>query len=290
MQFRIGPSTAPDTSYDPASGLPLGGSPLVRLTDPVTGTLAPGVTVNKVRQLTLNEANGDPSTVNGVDYPGGSLGLFINNTRWSGESPRTTNDFTPLPLGGGEQNFFTELPEEGSTELWEIVNLTMDAHPIHIHLIQFQVVNRQEFRENHYLAAYHAAFPGGRYIPGFGPPLHYSATLNTLSGGKDGGNPDITPYLETRVKPPEPNEAGWKDTVVMYPGEVTRIVMRWSPTELPLNTDASALSYAFDPNAGGIGYVEHCHILDHEDNEMMRPLAVQPNSSVPRTVVQGIDY
>ena len=75
----------------------------------------------------------------------------------------------------------------------------------------------------------------------------------------------------------------------MYPGQVTRIAVRWAPTDLPVNTSAASAFYPFDPN-DGYGYVWHCHIIDHEDNEMMRPDAVEPNSSATRTKFMNIDY
>jgi spore coat protein A, manganese oxidase len=83
-------------------------------------------------------------------------------------------------------------------------NFTADAHPIHIHLVQFQVVNRQ--------------------------PLHRGS-----------------------VRHPEPSETGFKDTVIAYPGQITRVKAH------------------FDRPGR---YVWHCHILEHEDNEMMRPYQV----------------
>jgi FtsP/CotA-like multicopper oxidase with cupredoxin domain len=82
---------------------------------------------------------------------------------------------------------------------------------------------------------------------------------------------------------------GWKDTVIAYPGEVTRIVIRWAPTDMPATgLDAPVVgvnSYVGfdptvlveDPNTPGalnVGYVWHCHIVDHEDNEMMRNYTV----------------
>ncbi len=71
--------------------------------------------------------------------------------------------------------------------------------------------------------------------------------------------------------PPGPNETGWKDTVKMYPGQVSRILVRWAPQDIPANgVTAGQNKYAFDPTVGP-GYVWHCHIVDHEDNEMMRP-------------------
>jgi spore coat protein A len=215
----------------------------------------------------------------------------------------------PIPgftLDGTGKNYISELPKEGETEIWEIVNITADAHPIHLHLVQFQLLNRQNFDVAKYIAAYDASFPGGGYdhmtgqpypagvyIPAFGPPLNY----NTGNPNALGGNPDINAlnarkkslYLQGVPTPPLPQENGWKDTVVMYPGQVTRILVRWAPTDIPAATAPSAANFPFDPN-GGHGFVWHCHIVDHEDNEMMRPDEVVPNAGAPRTYVQGADY
>jgi FtsP/CotA-like multicopper oxidase with cupredoxin domain len=105
----------------------------------------------------------------------------------------------------------------GDTEVWEIYNFTADAHPIHIHLVQFQVVDRQ--------------------------------ALATDAEGM-ATQPAILVGLP---RPPEVWETGFKDTVIAYPGEVTRV-----RATFPLN---------------GL-FVWHCHILEHEDNEMMRPYCV----------------
>jgi len=99
----------------------------------------------------------------------------------------------------------TELPTAGSIEEWEIHNFTVDAHPIHIHLVQFQIVGR------------------------------YAADGVTLIGG------------------PEPGETGFKDTVIAYPGQVTKVRAQF---DIPGR------------------FVWHCHIVEHEDNEMMRPYDV----------------
>ncbi len=89
--------------------------------------------------------------------------------------------------------------------------------------------------------------------------------------------------------PPFANEAGWKDTVIMFPGQVTRIAVRFAPTSLVNTTAPSAASYPFEPTALGQGHVWHCHIVDHEDNEMMRPHRVKPHAAT-RTYNQGKDY
>jgi spore coat protein A len=151
-------------------------------------------------------------------------------------------------------------------------------------------MNRQNFNVNKYNKAYNAlfpataaidpmtgmAYPGGAFVGGYGPPLNYvSGNARAL-----GGNPDIVPYLQGPAAPPLPQEAGWKDTVIMFPGQVTRIMVRWAPTELPASTPAAAAYFPFDPS-GNLGYVWHCHIIDHEDNEMMRPDKVLINPNFP---------
>jgi FtsP/CotA-like multicopper oxidase with cupredoxin domain len=288
MQFVVDPaSTLPDEPFDPALGGELR-TAMTRLVAPATGTPGAGVTVDKTRQLTLNEVMG----------PAGPLAALVNNSKWDGKRPDGTviNGGQPGPDGA---TYYTELPVEGETELWEIVNLTADAHPIHLHLVQFQLMNRQAFNVNKYVGVYDASFPAGVYTPEYGPPLAYDPFANPQSGGKWGGNPDVgllakngkPMWLQGPAKPPLPEEAGWKDTVIMYPGEVTRIMVRWAPTDLPANTPATDAYFPFDPN-GGHGYVWHCHIIDHEDNEMMRPDAVipNPNAPVPRDFVKGTHY
>jgi spore coat protein A, manganese oxidase len=300
MEFRVGTCSTvcgpADQSYDPVSGGPLRrNQPIVRLANAATGTA--NVIPDLTRQLTLNEVMGMPTTaVNPITgavtaYPGGPLEVLINNTKWSGQSSRPYGDFQAI-TAGGTVTYFSETPQEGSTEFWEIVNLTADAHPIHLHLVQFQVVNRQVFDFKKYNQVYGASFPGGAYVPGFGPPLHYNGTVNPLGGGKFGGNPDVAPYLKGPARPPAANEVGWKDTVIAYPGEVTRIAVRWAPTDAPARTRAADLYYPFDPNGsyGQFSYVWHCHIIDHEDNEMMRPDLVLPNGNAIRSIIKGVDY
>ena len=263
VQFRVGlPTGGPDTSYDPATAVP--GS--LRPANPIV-VLDPAVTAvqpDRVRQLTLNEVMG----------AGGPLEVLLNNTKWDGT-------MSGLPAPGT-----TEMPRVGSTEVWEIINLTADAHPIHLHLVQFQLLSRQGFQTSKYLRAYGAAFAGGVYNPAAGPPGVYG-TPN--ADGAVGGNPAVGPFLQRKPMPPAANEMGWKDTVIMYPGEVTRIVVRWAPQDVLVNSVSAGVNkFSFDPTAGqtvvddgfgypgGPGYVWHCHIIDHEDNEMMRPYTVAP--------------
>uniref|UniRef100_C6E9L4 Multicopper oxidase type 2 n=1 Tax=Geobacter sp. (strain M21) TaxID=443144 RepID=C6E9L4_GEOSM len=320
MQFVVGAVPATDASFNPAlPGATLRQS-MVRLVNPATGTVA--VPVQKTRQLTLNEVMGmpqlatDPITGLPVAYPGGPLEVLVNNTKWNGKRingvDAATGDYTfePIPgltLDAKGTNYISERPNEGETEVWEIVNLTADAHPIHLHLVQFQLVDRQNFDAKGYTAAYNLAFPGGGfdpmtlkpypagvYIPGFGPPLSYDS--DPANARAVGGNPDIAAlvkgkpvYLQGPAAPAPPHEAGWKDTVMAMPGQVTRIAVRWAPTDLAAATQAASAFFPFDPN-GGDGYVWHCHIIDHEDNEMMRPDEVTPNPNALRSYVKGVDF
>jgi spore coat protein A len=311
MQFRVvAGASLPDTSFNPATPgatIRKNGQEIVRLVDPLTGTLAKKVNPDLTRALTLVEiANENERTAGGVNYRGGPLEVLVNNTKWMGARP---NRFNPnemmglTPVNGGVSdgigNYLTELPNEGATEVWEIINTTMDAHPIHTHLAQFQLLNRQAYDLAGYVAAYEAAFPGGAFIPGYGPPLAY--TPSGASGGRYGGNPDVTRYLIGPPAPPNSNEAGWKDTVFCPPAAVTRFVVRWAPTDKPVQPNGSAaLRYDFIPNDEIPGnpnavydFVWHCHIVDHEDNEMMRPDAVVANPLIPkaaRPYQMGRDY
>jgi len=113
----------------------------------------------------------------------------------------------------------TENPSVGATEVWEFYNTTGDAHPMHIHEIVFEVVNRE------------------------------GLVLDANGDVEEPVQPDGA------VTPAEPWETGFKDTVIAYPGQVTRVRAQFL-------------------NPGQ--YVWHCHIVEHEDNEMMRPFRVGP--------------
>ncbi len=177
----------------------------------------------KTRVLTLNE----------FESPNGPLKVMLNLT-----------DFA-APV--------SEMPVVGTTEIWKIVNTTMDTHPIHLHLTQFQLVSRQAFDATAYGLAFVAA---NGTMPFDG--------VNANDSGHTAYTPvDPTPYLQGLPKGGAANERGWKDTVRMSPGEVSTIVVRFAPID-------GTSDYGFDPSAAP-GYVWHCHIIDHEDNEMMRP-------------------
>jgi spore coat protein A len=113
----------------------------------------------------------------------------------------------------------SENPSVGDTEVWELYNTTADAHPMHIHEVVFEVLNRE------------------------------GLVLD------DKGEVDVPIRLDGNVRPREPWETGFKDTVIAYPGEVTRVKAEFtSPGQ----------------------FVWHCHIVEHEDNEMMRPYRIGP--------------
>lgn len=153
----------------------------------------------------------------------------------------------------------SEDPEECSTEEWVIVNLTGDTHPIHLHLTQFQLVGRYTLVDPDAYASDWTTLNGGE------PP--YMFTPQELNPFTDGDY-----IVPGSFVAPAPNEHAWKDTIQMNPGEVTIIRVRFAPI------DGSG-KYPFDPTEGP-GYVWHCHIIDHEDNEMMRPYVVTPATSI----------
>jgi spore coat protein A len=131
-----------------------------------------------------------------MDAQGRSLGVRIN--------------------GKGYDDPVTEAVKLGSIEKWRFINTTDDAHPMHLHLVQFRILHRQGFDT--------AAFRNG------------------------------TLQLVGQPREPQPGESGWKDTAVVGPGDMLTILVR------------------FDGYAGR--YVFHCHMLEHEDNDMMRPYEV----------------
>jgi spore coat protein A, manganese oxidase len=317
MRFNVAAATPGfvDNTFNPAAtGATVRVNPMVRLSNPVTGTVEPGVTIHKVRRLTVNEAIG----------AGGPLEVLVNNTLYDGSKPRVpfigvNSDFTPITTIWNT-TYYSELPHEGETELWEIVNLTADAHPMHPHLVAFQVLNRQPLDVLGYMAAYNALYAAtGMPIDGYGPPLNYNnsgsanSACSALPPGRGdpgyqavvdpvtgtitapcilGGNPDpaATLSLLGPPVPPMPQEIGWKDTVQALPNMVTRILVRFAKPDLPANTAADSAGYDFSPNSGH-GYVWHCHIVDHEDNEMMRPFSVYANPFInSRSFVQGVNY
>ncbi len=136
----------------------------------------------------------------------------------------------------------TPNPTAGTTEDWYYINLTGDTHPMHTHLVTFQVVARYPFNA----AAYMAAAPA----------------VTDVNGRPAGfGGIDPTPFYTGPAAPADPAERGFKDTVKANPGQVTIIRAKF---DLPTGVTAPQ------------SYVHHCHIVEHEDNDMMRPFVVSP--------------
>jgi spore coat protein A len=127
----------------------------------------------------------------------------------------------------------TEVYTDGQVVVWDIYNTTGDTHPMHFHLVNVQVLGRAPF---------------------------------------DNSNPSQLTFTPlTAFQAPDPNYAGWKETVRVNPGEVTRVIMKMElPKGLPF---AIPTSPRFP---GAHEYVWHCHILEHEEHDMMRPLVVKP--------------
>jgi spore coat protein A len=130
----------------------------------------------------------------------------------------------------------TETPKVGAVEDWVYINMTGDTHPMHMHLVTFQVIGRTPFDAE----AYEAAYGGPNGVP---------------------GGIDPTPFATAPMFPPEPEERGFKDTVKANPGQFTTIRAKF---DLPTGVTAPQ------------DYVYHCHIVEHEDNDMMRPFTVIP--------------
>lgn len=180
MQFRVSDTGDRNTSSLPASLRPIVGTPEQQAV--------------KTRLLSLG-GGGDPDDPTSM----ATMPMVLNGCRWS----------DPV----------TENPILDTVEIWNLINLTDDSHPIHLHMVRFQILDRRPFDLFAYLNS---------------RQLNYTAAAT----------------------PPDPNEAGWKDTVRADPGVVTRIIVRFE---------------------GFVGrYVWHCHVLEHEDNEMMRPYEVLP--------------
>ena len=208
MQFRVRAASSRDTSALPSElRLP----PVERLPAPV-----------RTRDISLNELSSTS-----VRVVSDSLGNVVLDPGPLAEpfAPQSAALGTWSAAGGAQPlewaDAVTENPDVGDVENWNIRNFTVDAHPIHIHLVQFQVVKRV-----------------------------VTDPMLSPHGMRD----DDLVEPGTAVRP-EPWESGWKDTVIVYPGEYTQVRARFDTAGL---------------------FVWHCHILEHEDNEMMRPYRVGP--------------
>jgi spore coat protein A len=137
-----------------------------------------------------------------------------------------------------------EFPQKDTTEIWNYVNLTVDAHPMHPHLIKFQVLGRVPLDVDRFTDDWFTWIDAGRN------PATRPQALNYAIGARQA---------------PAPDEIGWKDTVKASVGMITQIVAKF---DVPLGSEVG--------ESGSYEYVHHCHILEHEENEMMRPYAVKP--------------
>ena len=212
MEFRVATQRIEDQSVAPVN-MPVEDAFVAEF---------PVLQATHVRQVSLNENESRNLCVNTDVFGAWQADASGNVTGWMPCNFVTAASFVPFApqeslLGTQDSTNLlapanplksmanmTETPTLGSTELWEIFNNTEDAHPIHEHLVEYRIVNRED---------------------------------------------PVTGVISD----PEPNELGWKDTVVAYPGQITRFVAQY--------------------DVGGV-YVWHCHILEHEDNEMMRPYCV----------------
>jgi spore coat protein A len=176
------------------------------------------------RQLTLNEDFDDNGRLMQM------LGTFTSQGVNNAGMPTWSLPYMSSP---------TETPKAGSVEVWQIMNLTADTHPVHFHLVNVQLIQRQKF----------ASKIDPKNLP---------------------GNPSDWTYIADPTGP-DANELGWKDTVRMNPGEITTVIMKFDLPKLPTAEMRNAVS----PRTGGHEYVWHCHILEHEEHDMMRPLIVR---------------
>lgn len=218
-------------------------------------------TTGQIMQFTVKDEKGFPAQPLSpllnwdlVRFPSLGAPSTIRNKTLFEVMNETSGEPTMVTLDGQMWgNPISEKPKLGATELWRIPNLTGDTHPIHIHLTQWQVVSRQAFDVD----AYTAKWLEINGAPDTVPPYEADHPTKSL---------DPTPYLIGSPRGPDANEQGWKDTVRMNTGEVTVVKARFAPID-------RSPAYPFDARVGP-GYVWHCHIVDHEDNEMMRPYVV----------------
>jgi spore coat protein A, manganese oxidase len=217
---------------------------VMKNTPPLKPVITPAPSLSAVMQIRVGTTVTQPGPAAvPASLPGRKAGL-------GAETPAVTryitlNEVNPetaswsLNLNGldFETSTPTETPTAGTVEDWVYVNMTGDTHPMHTHLVTHQVIGRTPFD----VAAYQSAV-------GTGP------------SGTPGGT-DPTPFATGPMEPPDPAERGFKDTTRADPGYFTTIRARF---ELPAGVTAPQT------------YVYHCHIVEHEDNDMMLPFIVEP--------------
>ncbi|CAL1398363.1 unnamed protein product [Linum trigynum] len=189
------------------------------------------------------EREPDPSSVPGtlIKYPTPELSTAVRS-RYIAlyEYTSAADEPTHLYINGKSfEDPVTEKPGVGTSEVWYVINLTDDNHPLHLHLGLFAVMEQTELMDLE----------------------EFRDCMNRLN---DAERCHVEKYARGKKIEVLPHEKGWKNVYKMMPGFVTKILVRFSYIH-------STLPYVFNATAEP-GYVYHCHILDHEDNVMMRPL------------------
>jgi FtsP/CotA-like multicopper oxidase with cupredoxin domain len=192
-------------------------------------------------------ANPDVQALVGLGPPrlsGGSVASrMITLNEFGTDTPNWRLNLNGHPYR--DRNPVIETLKWNSVEDWYFVNVTGDTHPMHTHLFTFKVMGRYKFDA----AGYAAAYPGQ-----YGVPQQQVSTL--------------TPFLKSGLIPPNAGEAGFKDTVKANPGQVTVVRAKFALPSTALNKTGQLVT----PQK----YVHHCHIVDHEDNDMMERFVVRP--------------
>ncbi|CAH8308467.1 unnamed protein product [Eruca vesicaria subsp. sativa] len=175
-----------------------------------------------------------------IQYPRADVSKSVR-TRYIAmfEYVSSADEPTHLYINGLPYNApVTETPKIDTSEVWEVINLTEDNHPLHIHLGLFKVLEQTALVET-------------------------EKFTDCMTERNDAVKCQISKYARGNKTAVTAHERGWKNVFKMMPGHVTKILVRFSYVH-------SNESYSFDATQEP-GYVYHCHILDHEDNMMMRP-------------------
>lgn len=153
----------------------------------------------------------------------------------------------------------TENPALEGTEEWEIWNMTADAHPVHLHLVHFEILGRREIAWDSHTNEDDRVLPNDRHDASAGDGTYLMSQPVVQHNGLVGTGFRIVDktYGPEVQQPAEYVENAPKDMVTALPGQITRI------------------KATFDKPGR---YVWHCHILSHEDHEMMRVMHVGPGA------------
>ncbi|KAJ4809812.1 Multicopper oxidase LPR1 [Rhynchospora pubera] len=214
-----------------------------------TGTPTVGTLLGKVMAFNINGGQVfDNSTIpiKEVNYANVTMPEPSTKTRYIVLYEYTTpsGQSTHLYINGLRlEDPATETPKSGTTELWHVINLTPDNHPLHMHLGMMQAINITEL-------------------------VGYQQFFDCMTQLNDAVLCNVTDHAVGKTLPIPEYEKTWKNNVKIEPGYMTSIVVAFKIVD-------TNQSYPFDATAQP-GYVYHCHILDHEDNAMIRPLKLLP--------------